>query len=119
MNYINRLKEITSNFIIWIDGSFSTNKTNPNDLDAVIFIDNDIYEQNIVALKENFTAKTLLKTLSLDIYLVVKYKESHENYIFYHSDKLYWLHQFGKTKVNRFGKQFDKGIIQIKMGKYE
>lgn len=38
-------KEVTPNFVQWIDGSFITNKENPNDIDFVNLIDFDIYEK--------------------------------------------------------------------------
>jgi hypothetical protein len=32
-------------FEIWIDGSFTTNKTNPNDIDLVVFADGNSFNQ--------------------------------------------------------------------------
>ena len=35
---------ITDDFVQWIDGSFVSRKTNPNDIDVVTFLDFDVYE---------------------------------------------------------------------------
>lgn len=35
--FIDTLKQFGISFEIWIDGSFTTNKTNPNDIDLVVF----------------------------------------------------------------------------------
>ena len=39
--YLKELKEIGLNFEIWIDGSFSTNKSDPNDIDIAVFASSD------------------------------------------------------------------------------
>jgi hypothetical protein len=46
--YINELKEITGNVMlkIWIDGSFATKKSEPGDLDLIIFLDYELVKKN-------------------------------------------------------------------------
>lgn len=42
--YLASLKDvIKSNFYQWVDGSFVTEKMNPNDIDVVIFVDYDVF----------------------------------------------------------------------------
>lgn len=35
--FVDKLKEFNITFEIWLDGSFTTNKENPNDIDLVVF----------------------------------------------------------------------------------
>ena len=39
--------------------------------------------------------------------------ENHEKNIYTRSDLLYWRTLFGKTRVNRAKKQYEKGLIQL------
>jgi hypothetical protein len=40
-SYLTALRCVGVNFEVWIDGSFSTQKTDPNDIDLVVFADPD------------------------------------------------------------------------------
>jgi hypothetical protein len=45
LRFLDRFRsKVTSNFTQWIDGSFITQKENPNDLDLVTFIDCTLFE---------------------------------------------------------------------------
>ncbi len=46
LNYIDEFQRlVTPQFTHWLDGSFMSQKLNPNDLDFVAFIDYRIYQQ--------------------------------------------------------------------------
>ncbi len=96
-------------FSQWIDGSFATTKPTPKDIDIVNFIPADkvtIWENDIRKLGESFP--------NLDIYTVKVYDKMESHFVYYQTDKLYWLYLFSHTRPNnRSGKKFAKGFIEI------
>ncbi|MCE7066277.1 DUF6932 family protein [Dyadobacter sp. CY326] len=92
-------------FDIWIDGSFASTKTSPNDMDLVCFVDEadyDRYQKELVAMRKNFSL--------LDIYFVKVYPQEHSSYFLTNFDKLDWLHFFSRDRQNR-----KKGILKIRI----
>ncbi|TAF79453.1 MAG: hypothetical protein EAZ50_11430 [Runella slithyformis] len=74
-----------SEITIFIDGSFVTNKFNPNDIDVVIFADYqliELYKAQINALKLRNEYK------KVDVYFEMVYPENHLFYVRYYSDFL-------------------------------
>ena len=114
LSYIQKIKdEIDSTFYQWIDGSFVTSKLNPNDIDLVTFINFEFYENNLSKLTD-LQGHNLKKEQNLDCYFVKEYPIEHKNYeIITKYDSVEWFHLFSKTRVNRNGKRYSKGIIQI------
>lgn len=62
-SFLSMLKDIPAEFEIWIDGSFTTYKENPSDIDVVIFASKDVinslsseYQQQLGYLIGNQTA---------------------------------------------------------------
>ncbi|MCC6725185.1 MAG: hypothetical protein IT258_11795 [Saprospiraceae bacterium] len=98
---------------IWIDGSFITKKTNPADIDLVLFIDFKGFMEHKVELSQLFDDIGAISKQLVDAYPVIVYPETHPNFIAYRSDYLYWHSLFGRTRPNRADKQFSKGIIKI------
>lgn len=100
-------------FYQWIDGSFVSTKNNPNDIDIVTFLDYRIYEIQSQALRR-ISGYQLYKEKQLDSYIVKLYPIEHVHYeSITKSDTLEWLHLFSKTKLQRNGSKYPKGIIQI------
>ena len=114
LSYIHNFKnQISENFYQWIDGSFVTSKLNPNDIDIVTFLDAGIYENNLVKLVD-FQGVNLKMEQKLDCYFVKEYPVGHKNHeIITHYDSLEWFHLFSKSRVQKNGKRYSKGIIQI------
>lgn len=114
--FLNRLTELLAvSFEIWIDGSFISKKSKPADIDVVVFIDNQTFiirQEPIRLLFKEFDKQS---PRLVDAYPVIVYPENHPNFNAYRSDNLYWLELFGKTRPNRADKQFQKGIIKIKI----
>lgn len=106
--------QVCSTFTHWIDGSFVTNKLNPNDLDIVILIDDSIYNVKQLVIDNSFRLAGAKRSFpGLDVYTVRCYQaESREHYITEH-DLAYWHNWFTRTRPNRFGKRFKKGFVQI------
>jgi len=114
MTYMDDLSKLTTkNFYQWIDGSFISTKVNPRDLDIVTVLSFEDYEKNKTDLSQKFISHNARKNYKVDAYIVGKYPENHEKYIFTQSDLLYWMNLFEKTKVNKRKQQFRKGFIQI------
>jgi hypothetical protein len=97
----------------WVDGSFITTKRNPRDIDFVNFVDYRDYEKSKSILENRFSPRTVRETYQVDAYIAPRYPKGHNKYVIYHSDSLYWRNLFGKTRVNRAKRQFEKGIVQL------
>jgi len=109
-------KEITSNFIQWIDGSFVTNKMNPNDIDFVTLIDHEIYEKKRDLIDNKFRLKKAKEIYNVDAYTLEIYPEEHKKHSISNIDLVYWDSWFSKTKKNWAKKTFPKGYIEIEFG---
>jgi hypothetical protein len=105
--------QISKSFYQFIDGSFISNKRNPNDIDIVTFLNHSVYEAKSNQL--NYFSNTALhRNMYLDNYFVKTYPVEHPLYdITTKLDTLEWLHLFSKTRVQRNGKKYSKGIIQL------
>ncbi len=114
LTYIDNFKnQISENFYQWIDGSFVTSKLNPNDIDIVTFLDANIYQEKLAKLAD-FQGIKLKTEQKLDCYFVKEYPIEHKNYeIITHYDSVEWFHLFSKSRVQRNGKRYSKGIVQI------
>jgi len=109
-------KEITPNFIQWIDGSFVTNKVNPRDIDFVTLIDHDIYIKKRDKIDGNFRLRKAREIYKVDAYTVEMYPADHKNNSISNIDLVYWDNWFSKTKKNWAKKTFPKGYIEINFG---
>jgi len=101
-------------FIQWINGSFTTKRTDPSDIDLVSFIDYSIL-YNSRELFEQFVYPNSYRNYDVDAYIVPVYPEDHKSYSLYISDRLDWLDNFNKTWFNRAGKRFPKGFLELKI----
>ncbi len=104
---------IAENFVQWINGSFVTKKLHPQDIDVVILIDNDIYENKQKVLY-GFQNIEYYKKSKIDYYFLRLYQPDHAKYFRTESDLAYWKQQFTfAKKSNSFGKHPRKGFIQL------
>ena len=88
-----------------INGSFVSDKINPNDIDVVFFIEYAFFEKNnekIEFLKKQFNE------LNIDCYFEKIYPKNHSYYIRYQTDLLYWHNLFTKSR-----KREPKGYLKI------
>ena len=94
---------------IWIDGSFVTNKINPNDIDVVVFA----YAMNYENLYKRW--RIIRQIDKLDAYLTVAICEENEKvlppdlYYEYVNHRNYWRGQFGFDRNNS-----PKGVLVLK-----
>jgi hypothetical protein len=91
-------------FTHWINGSFTTLKPFPNDIDVVTIVDFTLYnafEKELLALKKRYKE-------SIDLYFLVDYPENHKNSIRTQFDKTEWRFLFSTDR-----KKKAKGFISI------
>ena len=73
--YLSQIRQIAVNFEIWIDGSFVTEKPNPNDIDIVVFASSN--ELNVLSSQDQLRLRSLLdrnnvrQALGLDVLFAV------------------------------------------------
>jgi hypothetical protein len=98
-------------FFQWIDGSFTTKKPFPNDIDLVVFVDFNTYKSKksrLVYLKESY------KSRGLDVYFETYYPEQHPFYPKFLYQTAYWFKVYSFTRplgLQQLVRR--KGIIQI------
>lgn len=112
---------ITPDSNMWIDGSFVTQKNNPQDIDFVSFIDYTIYFREVKLIDNQFGkygTKIFYGGL-LDGYVSPIYPENHEEASATRSNEAYWFNQFSSTKPDRHKKKHSKGFIKIKFNHNE
>lgn len=114
LKYTSELKEKLdgSEIVCWINGSYTTKKKDPNDLDLVIFVNYGTIDQKEQYL-EDFKYPNSLSKFGLDAYIVRVYPRDHKNYPLYIGDEMYWMDKFDKNKRNRNGIKVPKGFIEI------
>ncbi len=107
LNMTNFRTIVNEEFWVWIDGSFVTRKTNPADIDFVIFLDAVCYNRN-EKQADFFRQQRYLPDKLMDGYFVQVYPEGHRRRSWYESDRLRWLQDFGTSLAGR-----RKGIVQL------
>lgn len=106
-NITNFKIQVKEEFWVWINGSFVTRKTNPSDIDFVIFLDADCYNRHEEQV-DSFRQQRYLADKLIDGYFVQVYPEGQRRYNWYESDRLRWLQDFGTSLAGR-----KKGIVQL------
>lgn len=105
-SFLEKLKEIPVEMEIWIDGSFSTHKENPGDIDLVVVIDagavNQLtIEQQLLLKQIGEDHKTVRHQYECDAFIVLNQAD----------DFIYWEDFFSRDRNNTL-----KGIPKIKIG---
>jgi hypothetical protein len=111
--YLAKLKQIIGNsFFQWVDGSFVTDKLNPNDIDIVTFLDYQIFFR-----KENFLSNLIAPESKLlfqvDAAFVPIFPENHRLRYATEWDMNFWKDFYGKTRPDTHQRQMSKGFIQL------
>jgi hypothetical protein len=118
-NYLEYLRQfsrnITPQFEQWINGSFVTQKVNPNDIDFVTFIDGSTflrYEKEL----ESFWSFSL-EDEGLDAYIVKIYPTDSLLFLAHTEHfKNVWLKRYCRTKADAQLDISKKGFIKLKIG---
>ncbi len=87
---------------VWVDGSFLTQKVNPEDVDVVLCMQGDMYDNGTEEQRRTIevVANVDLKPpLHCDSYVFFEYPESHPLYWDGQWGRAYWIKQFGFSRV--------------------
>ncbi len=112
LTFLEELKSLEiSNYFQYIDGSFTTKKIFPNDIDVVSFVDFKAYKlkkTRLLALKERYKSK------GIDAYFAEYYPESHPLSPTNQYQINDWVEVYGATKpIGQQRKIFKKGFLLI------
>jgi hypothetical protein len=100
-------------FSQWINGSFTTKKPFPSDIDVVTFVNFANFEKLEKVLREiklDFQSRK-----KIDCYFVIYYPENHPNYLDYCADKLQFFHDFTRDvkREKILNTKLPKGLIKL------
>ncbi len=98
---------------IWVNGSFTTIRQNPQDLDLVVFLNFEMALAYESILRQQFVGIAGEKRYGVDAYLLRIYPQNHSESFRTVSDLAYWRDWFGTTRKGRSGKRFAKGFVQL------
>jgi hypothetical protein len=99
-------------FMEFLDGSFTSNKNDPGDIDLVGFA--DMYEVDALApeqqakLKALFAGPATKLTHSCDAYFLATVNENHPHFNMFRAQRKYWMGEFGYDREDR-----PKGIVRF------
>lgn len=106
LEYISALQTLAGiPFFQLINGSFTTRKTNPEDLDVVTFLD---FKKIEVLGKQLDDFKMSSRFRGIDGYFEKIYPENHPFSIRYRSDLAYWINFFSRNRSKQ-----PKGFLKI------
>ncbi|MCC6463156.1 MAG: hypothetical protein IT260_21990 [Saprospiraceae bacterium] len=103
----------------WINGSYTTRKRNPNDMDIVIFLPFDVLIRHETQLRSVYDHQTLLATLHLDVYFVALFPNEHPNSFLTIADRAYWIEKFTRTRPDHRGLVHKKGVLELNINANE
>ncbi len=102
---------------VWIDGSFLTEKVNPEDVDIVLCTQGEVYDnatdkqRNVI---DTVACVNLKPPLRCDSYVFFEYPESHPLYWEGQFMRAYWMKQYGFSRGEDF-----KGVAVVELRDYE
>ncbi|MDQ7083854.1 MAG: hypothetical protein Q9M36_02525 [Sulfurovum sp.] len=92
----------------WIDGSFVTNKLNPNDIDLVSFIHQLDFVPSLSLFDMNRSDGYPKKQYNIDGYVIINLPESHQYYVKMQEQTNYWKEFFSTDREGN-----PKSIVEI------
>lgn len=107
--YLNDLQNyLLDPFTQWIDGSFSTNKLNPDDIDLVNFINYTNFNPDLKMFDMNGSNGYPKHIYNIDGYNLLTFPDTHPYYDNMQERIKYWRTWFGTDRQNN-----PKGIIEV------
>jgi hypothetical protein len=98
---------------IWIDGSFMTQKIDPEDVDVLLRVDSALYDGGSPELRkaiDDFDSAQLKHRYHCDSYVWREYPVGHSLHNESEWDRAYWIRQFGFSRGDDY-----KGIVTIEI----
>lgn len=98
---------------MWINGSFLTEKIDPEDVDFVLRIKSELYDYGTFEKRQliDWVASNLRNELRCDSYIFFEYAVSDPQFSFGDEMRQYWLRQFGTARNQQL-----KGIASYTIG---
>lgn len=116
INYLRFIREFRAAlgvpFFQWVNGSFTTKKLFPDDIDVVSFIEYDQFARKLAVLERFYSIGK--SNYATDLHFAATCKWNHRYYQRAVSDEEYWKDIFGFSKPDENEVRFPKGIIKIK-----
>ena len=95
----------------FVNGSFTTLKEKPNDVDVVTFIDYRIFRSKEKAI--DLLSKSWNGITEIDAYIIPKSYPGHPLFIQSQLMYEYWKTLFSRTREDDSGKRLEKGLLKI------
>ena len=97
---------------VWVDGSFVTEKIDPEDVDVVLRVWSDFVENCTSAQQQvlDWVVGNLKDSHHCDSYLLTEYPDNHPLYWYGHFEYAYWMRQWGFNRIDEM-----KGIAVISL----
>ncbi len=111
-NVINDLNQFGYTLEIWVDGSFMTQKLNPDDSDVAVRVDGVQFDASSPLKQQgfrNFLNTDFSDTHKCDLYGFTEYPSGHSLYDYGQWRRAYWLNKFGFSR-----KEEPKGLAVIR-----
>ncbi|MHB9026267.1 MAG: DUF6932 family protein [Armatimonadota bacterium] len=112
----------------YVNGSFTINKEEPDDIDVVTFIDADLVNCSCIEaqrfIREVLDCRSLSKERYLiDSHFVPVYRMDHKDYDLFKSLRQYWVTVFEEPREMPYGEKkpryLKKGFIVLPLGDYD
>ena len=111
--YLTCLKNVLNcPFYQWVDGSFVTDKLNPNDIDIVTFVNHDVFSRKERELMGLIAPESKL-IYKVDAAFVQFFPPNHKLHYATQWDINFWKKFYGNTRPDAFKNQMPKGFIQL------
>jgi len=101
-------EKLSHPFYQWVDGSFTTTKQEPRDIDVVTFVNYLDFKPELLLFDMNRTQGAVKAVYNVDSYLVFVVPSDHKNYLDYMDQIAYWTKQFGHDRQKN-----KKGRIEV------
>ena len=110
---VDRLRAFKVSGELWVDGSFLTEKIDPNDSDVVLFIQSAFYDNATTEQRESidWINDDLKSSHCCDSYVSIEYPQNHSLYSENEWRRAYWIRQWGFSEDNAIM----KGIAVISL----
>jgi hypothetical protein len=105
-------KLLGTGFEVWVNGSFTSKKIIPKDIDLVVFVDYELYTK-IESILLPFTEFSYHKKNKIDCYFIRTYPKEHKDYFRYEHDIKWWLSDFSQVRNKKTNKLSPKGFLQL------
>ena len=100
---------------LWIDGSFLTEKSDPEDVDVVLRMSANFYDNATLEQQQavDWLGEDLFTTHMCDSYVFFEWDESH--HLFWYGEYMYsyWMRQWGFGREDGTGSPNMKGIAVV------